>query len=65
MKRPTRAALQAMQRDLSPMAAQVNELAGKYGVAPSTVAKHVLLLAVHAPGVPEWNRRLAEHGRKA
>ena len=53
----------ALHHDLGPIPAKVNELAGKHGIAPATVAKHIVLLAVHAPGCPDWNRAIGEVGR--
>lgn len=64
MSKLSRASVDAMHRDLEPLAAQVNVLAGKHGVTPSTIAKHILLVPVNTPGAPEWNRRLAEHRRE-
>lgn len=49
----------SLQSDVRPIAAQINELAGKYGIAPSTVAKHALLLPVPVPGLRDWNERIA------
>jgi len=48
-----------MHADLRPVAASINELAGKHGVAPSTIAKHALLLPVPLPGLSDWNARVA------
>ena len=50
----------AIQRDALPVAASINELAGKHGVAPSTIAKHALLLPVPLPEQPAWNARVVE-----
>lgn len=50
----------AIQRDALAVAAKINELAGKHGVAPSTIAKHALLLPVPLPGETAWNARIGE-----
>jgi hypothetical protein len=51
--------LAAIEDGVRPIAAAINELAGKCGVAPSTIAKHALLLPVPIPALPEWNERIA------
>jgi len=53
----------AIQRDALAVAARINELAGKHGVAPSTIAKHALLLPVSLPEQPTWNARVVGWAR--
>lgn len=52
------AKVDALHADLGPVAAKVNELAGKHGVSASTIVRHILLLPVVIPALPEWNRRV-------
>lgn len=59
MIRLTAERMTAFRDDVRPLAAQINDLAGKYGVAPSTVTKHALLLPVPVPGLHDWNERIA------
>lgn len=52
-------AVDALHADLAPVAARLNELAGKHGVKPRTIARHLKLLPVPVPGLHAWNERIA------
>lgn len=52
-------AVDALHDDLRPVAARLNELAGKHGVSAVTIKRHLSLLPVPLRDLPSWNDRIA------
>jgi hypothetical protein len=52
-------AVDALHADLRPVAARLDELAGKHGVSAVTIKRHLNLPPVPIRDLPAWNSRIA------